>query len=182
MKNSLHKLLLTLLLLVVSNLLQASIVSYSVTNVGIDRWQYDYSIVSNLLNDPGHGFTVFFEAGITENLTRVSAPAGWDILTIEPGNFIGESVGFYDALSPGGLPSAQVAGLFSVRFDWLVTGSLPGEQNFDIYKEDPFEVLEQGTTTPSVIPIPAAFWLFGTALIALSMRLPRRCRSSQRRG
>ena len=169
MKRSLYKLLFVTLLLMVSNLLQASTVSYSVTNVGGDRWQYDYSIVSNQLNDPNHGFTVFFDVGLTANLSAISAPAGWDILTVEPGSFINNSDGFYDALSLGGLPSAQIAGLFSVQFDWLVAGSLPGEQNFDIYELNPFVVIDdQGTTTPSVIPIPAAFWLFATAVIGLS--------------
>ena len=107
---------------------------------------------------------MYFDLGVYENLTLITAPATWDPLLVEPGNFL-SNAGFYDALAlSAGIVPGNSLGIFSVRFYYLGAGT-PGSQYFEIVDPVTFGVLDSGQT--NLIPVPAAFWLFGSGLIGL---------------
>ena len=151
---------------------QAIVITSSLSNVSGNTWQYDYNLSTPDALLPGNGFSVFFEAGKAENLLALPAPAGWDVLVVEPGSFIGDSPGFYDALSLNGLGAGETAGIFSVQFDWLLSSLPPSDgQAFEFYFLDlasgAFESIDMGQTSP--VPLPAAFWLFASAIAGLGI-------------
>ncbi len=160
-------------LLPLAGRVDAAMLTYSLNNVGGDTWQYDYSFSTAQALPANTGFSVFFEAGIAAGLTEVAAPAGWDTLVVQPGNFLGESDGFYDALAINGLGAGETAGLFSLQIDWLDGNSIPGQPRFEVYRLDPsFEVIQSGFA--SLVPVPAAALLFGSGLAGLLLLVRRR--------
>ena len=153
--------------------LQASAVSitYNVTYLSGIRWQYDYTVTNNGTL-PGSadvaGFDVFFDSSSTRNLAIVGAPATWNLLVFQPNAGL-VLKGIFDGLAdPGpGIANGNSQGGFSVSFDWLAGGT-PGNQAFEIYDPNDFSVLETGGFT-TVVPVPAAVWLFGSALAGLGL-------------
>jgi len=149
----------------VMGIAQATTVTYDVSNVASNTWEYTYTVANDMLAFDIEEITIFFDVGLYENLAAQSTPAGWDVLVIEPDVFLPDD-GFYDALSLGvGIVPGVSLGGFSVQFDFLGAG-VPGDQFFDIVDPFTFDVLDSGST--SVIPIPAAIWLFISGLISFS--------------
>ena len=147
----------------------ATTINYEVSNISGNTWEYNYTVINDTLGIAIEEFTVYFASGLYENLSLESAPASWDPLVIAPNNFLNNDA-YYDALALGGAGIAPGAslGLFSVQFDYLGTAT-PGSQLFEIVNPEPdFSVLASGRTAlATVVPIPAAFWLFGTGIIGL---------------
>ena len=153
-------------LLLVSFQSAATTITYDVTNISGDVWEYNYTVNNDMLGVDIEEFTVYFDFGVYDNLSFASAPATWDPLVIQPDSFQGTNdPGFYDALAlSAGIAPGNSLGIFSVRFDYLAAGT-PGSQYFEIVDPFDFSVLDSGQTSP--VPIPAAIWLFGSGLIGL---------------
>ena len=161
------------LIVFVSQSVRATTVTYDVTNISGNTWEYNYSVANDSLSIEIEEFTIFFTVGDYENLAIGVTPANWGPLVIDPNTGIPDD-GFYDALafSIGIVPGASLGG-FSVQFDYLGTGT-PGSQLFDILNPNTFAVLDSGTTQLSAVPIPAAGLLMGTGLLTLFMAARRR--------
>lgn len=164
------KLLAGLLLLgCISQSLHAASVDYSLRNVSGNTWEYDFTLTTVAPLAPNNGFSVYFDVGEAENLTPISNPPDWSVLTIEPGSFIGDSRGFYDALSQNGLAAGVSLSGFILQLDWLLGSPLDDEPAFEIYAlnvaDGSLTTLESGTA--SVVPLPAALWLFVSAIAGL---------------
>jgi hypothetical protein len=153
----------------------SAVITYQVSNVSGDTWQYDYT-VTNDGSTTGNIrlFDILFDPGIYDEPTltitsEASLAADWDQKLLASGLLVPAA---YDVLATGsGIGTgASVAG-FSVRFHWLATGA-PGTQPFEIYSADNFQLLGSGTT--SSVPLPATLWLIGPALAAVAARVRRR--------
>ncbi len=161
----------TLLCLVFAGSVSAATITYSTTNVTGNTWLYDYTITNDTLGTPLEEFTIYFDVALYANLVVESSPTDWDPLAVDPDPLLPDD-GFFDsvALISGIAPGDTLSG-FSVSFDFLGAG-MPGAQPFDIVDPNTFAVLENGFTTPAtVVPVPAAVWLFGSGLLMLAGRL-----------
>ncbi len=155
--------------------LQASAVTitYTTTFLSGISWQYAYTVTNDgsLPSSADiEGIQVFFDYNDYDNLAVLGAPGTWDPLVFQPdaGLFLD---GIFDGLaSPGpGIANGNSLGGFLVSFDWL-GGGTPGAQAFEIYDANDFSVLESGNTVaPAIVPVPAAVWLFGSALAGLGV-------------
>ncbi len=144
----------------------ATTLTYDVTNISGNTWEYTYTVSNDMLGVDIKEFTVFFDANLYENLVATSTPTDWDPLVIQPDTVLPDD-GFYDALAlVAGIAPGNSSGGFGVRFDYLGAGT-PGAQVFDVVDPFTFEVLDSGLTQASVVPAPAAIWLFGSGLLGL---------------
>jgi len=158
-------------LLFISNFLPAVVttthattVSYSVASLGGDAWEYSYSVTNDSLSSNIEEFSIFFDVGLFDSLQSPQAPTTWDPIVVQPDPGLPDG-GFYDALSAaiGIAPGETLAG-FTVRFDYFGAG-VPGSQFFQVFDPNDFSILDSGMTT--VVPLPAAVWLFGTGIFSL---------------
>jgi len=142
----------------------ATIINYDVTNISGNTWEYNYTVNNDTLGFGIDEFTVYFDFGVYQNLSVISAPAMWDPVVVEPGNFLNND-GYFDSLAlVSGIVPGDSLGGFSVRFDYLGAGN-PAAQFFEIVDPVDFSVLDSGLT--NIIPVPPAAWLFDTGLIGL---------------
>ena len=159
--------LIALMLAGVSLPASAAQVSYALSSLGGTQYRYTYTVT----NDGTTGgaiklFDVFFDPALYDesSLTIVTAnpPASdWDQLILASGIAVPAA---YDALAlSGGIPINGSQAGFAVEFAWLGVGT-PGAQDFAIVNPITFDTLETGTTTTSVVPLPAALPLLLTAL------------------
>ncbi len=154
------------LISVFANTSSASTVSYDVTNISGNTWEYTYTVSNDTLAVDIEEFTIFFDYTAYENLALATAPTDWDPLAIQPSTTLPDD-GFYDALAlSGGIAAGGSLGGFTVRFDYLLGGT-PGSQAFDIIDPITFATLDSGQTVLAAVPVPAAIWLFGSGLLAL---------------
>lgn len=129
------------------------------TTLGENLWQYSYRVSDyDFLAD--QGFTVWFDAGLYDNLVPVSASLDWDALVVQPDLFLPDA-GFYDALALA--DHASLADSFNLQFTWLGNGA-PGSQAFDLYdvSNGSFVVTNSGNTVlrgVTSVPEPAPLWL-----------------------
>lgn len=146
---------------------QATIVDYALTDLGGSQWQYHYTVHNDTLGTGIDEFSIYFDTGLYENLTVVSAAADWDPIVIEPDAFFG-SPGLYDALAlVAPLAPGATLGGFSVQFAYL-GGGTPGSQYFEIVDPNDFTVLDSGyTVAVAAVPLPPALYLFGSACAAI---------------
>jgi hypothetical protein len=167
------------LVLSASNLADATIIYFDVTEIdaSTQRWQYDFTVENNTLAAAITEFTVFFELGQYANLTIVASPASWDSLVTQPDPALPDD-GFFDSLAlAGGIAPGATLGGFSVSFNFLGVGT-PGPQSFDILDAD-FNVVDSGRTRPNgmvAVSAPGSLALFVVALLA--MGVARRCHRS----
>jgi hypothetical protein len=151
----------------------AATVEYSSQNIGGNTWEYSYTVTLDA-SEIGLGANAFivdfnevFPDDIYAGLSATGEPSGFSSFIQEPDHEL-PLPGWYAA---EGLLGGTQSG-FSVSFDYLAEGA-PGSQSFAIMKLGPFDTLgESGQviasgTTVSAVPIPAAVWLFGSALAGL---------------
>ena len=55
----------------------AAVIDYNLTNLGGDRWQYDYTITNDSM-DYLYGFSIFFNNGLYDNLALEVDPLSWE--------------------------------------------------------------------------------------------------------
>lgn len=148
-----------LLFVLCSTAAHAATVKFESTNLSDSLWQYDFSILNDSSSYSIEEFTIFFEETYYSSLAVVSSPAGWDSIVIQPDTAIPDE-GFVDSLAFSSPlePGSFLEGL-SVSFIWLGAGA-PGSQLFEIINPGTFAIIEAGTTIPTPVPLPAAFWLF----------------------
>jgi len=142
----------------------ATTIHYESSQLGGNRWKYDYSITNDRLASNIQEFTISFDYGLYDNLTVVSPLTDWSQLVTNPALVFGvPDNGTYDALalSLGIAPGATMGG-FSVSFDWLGAGT-PGSQYFEIVDPVSFNTLDSGHT----IPEPSTFMLLSLGLTGL---------------
>ncbi len=149
-----------------AQILPATSILYEATSLGGTSWELSYW-VSDFTFAVDYGFTLFFDYGLYENITPVSASADWDVLVWEPDVWLGP--GAYDALAL--VDDASLSEPFVVSFNWLGSGT-PRDytQSFEIYYLGPeFEILEAGTTATASAPVPepGTLFLLGSGIAAL---------------
>ena len=150
---------------------QATTISYKATNVAGATWRYDYTVTNDSLNAALFEFTVFFDRTQYENLAVQASPVAWDSLVVQPDNGLPDD-GFFDSLNTAtGMAVGASRSGFSVRFDFLGTGS-PGSQAFHVVDPDTFLALQSGNTF--AVPLPGAGALLGTGALLLSGKARRR--------
>lgn len=168
-----------LLLLLASNLAQATIINYSVSESSATG-AYEYSITNDSLGFAIFEVSIYFDYTIfaLDGLLNPVAPAGWDPLVIGPPGFVSDD-GFYDVLSldSTGLEPGATLGGFSVDFALQQGKTNPGSQFFEVLDPNTFEVLDSGFTTLAPVPVPAALWLFASGIIGLSAICRRKVKS-----
>lgn len=154
----------------------ASVIEYSLTNIGGNSWRYDYGITNNT-NTTIAEFTIFFDLHRYSNLQVVHSAQEWDSIVVQPDPNL-PSDGFFDtlALSAGLFPDSTLRiGAFSVLFDFSGPGA-PGSQPFEAYNAA-FAMVGSGfTTLPSSVPEPSTGYLIVAAglVIRYTLRLRRK--------
>ena len=163
------------------------LIEYQAGHVSGIQWMYTYD-VSYI--DPAfefqadQGFFVRFNPELYANLVLPAAPppsADWDPLVQDPDTTLAAD-GLYDALALVNGPSMPE--LFPVFFDWLVPGTTPGSQIFEVYDLDatgaPVSIPSfAGVTVPfgggtTAVPEPGTLTLLGVGGAALARTLRRR--------
>jgi hypothetical protein len=168
-----------------SNLLSA-VITFDVSVVGTTGsgetlYRYNYS-VQGLTVPQNTEIDIRFDPALYGMLLNGVAPAGFDLLLLQPNNPPG-AFGDYSALALVNNPS--LAGPFSVDFTFIGPGT-PGAQPFFINLIDPISgaitPIDQGFTTPAggaVVPEPGTM-VFGSA--ALLMTVLTRAAARRKRG
>ena len=80
---------------------QATTIDYTATELGSNRWRYDYTVTNDTLASPLEEFTIFYDELLYGQLLAVVAPGGWEPLAIQPDIAI-PAAGFFDALALNG--------------------------------------------------------------------------------
>lgn len=129
---------------------QTTGIDYTLTDLGGNRWQYEYEVSNFGLSEGIELFTVYFDYGLAENITidTPEPPAnGWEELILEEIDVIQQGFA-YDAESlAGGIAVGQSVSGFRVSFDWC-GGETPGAQYYEVYDAGTFELQDSGYTVP----------------------------------
>jgi hypothetical protein len=161
----------------------ATEISYTLSNVSGEEWQYAFTVANNSLAVPIGEFTLFFDYHTFDNLASVSEPAQYagpvvvqPVVPVDPLFPVAQD-GFFDYLaSDAGLPPGGSTGLFIVDVDFLGHGT-PGAPTFTVVDAN-FNTIDSGSTSPerSSVPEPATLALLGFGMLAalLWVRRPRR--------
>ena len=164
---------------------RAAAINYDVTNIGSNRWQYDYTITNNLSEDI-YAFAIWF--GSPDD-TQISY-SDMEIGLLDPGIWGGWYVDEWDQQEQG-LPGferyepGQVFAMsldsdttwlapndflkLSVSFTWHGAGT-PGSQYYELLDSN-FDLLGDGYTQRGNIPPvpePQTFMLLGTGILGLA--------------
>lgn len=153
-------------------------ISYDLTKLAGNTWQYDFTVVNNSLAVPIGEFTLFFDYHTFANLIDVSEPAEYagpavvqPVLPVNPLFPIAQD-GFFDYLaSDAGLAPSGTLGGFIVDVTYTGPG-MPGGPQFQVVDAN-FNTIDSGSTTATAsVPEPAALGLLGIGL--LGALIPRR--------
>ncbi len=140
-------------------------IQFIANDLGLDRWEYVYTVKNVGLTEGIDEFTVWFGVGSYDNLVieTLDPPASnWDEIVWQPEPFLGDDGG-YDALATGlNIGIGESVSGFAVSFDWLGAGS-PGSQYYEIINPMDFSTIETGWTTPE----PSTLMLFGFSGLVL---------------
>lgn len=154
---------------------QATTISATATNTGGSVWRYDFAL-SSFSNGAGAGFTIYFPLASVTALANPVASGEWDAIVLTPDSPPG-SDGAFDALALTGSPSLIP---FSVEAT-IASGAAPLVLRFEIYRSNPFAVLEAGNTfdpaSGAAVPEPSGgllMWTGATAFLLQAARARRR--------
>ena len=166
----------------------AAIIEYTATNIGVDRWQYDYTIY----NDSQIDIVAFeidfsFNGGPYSDLELLTwySGRGWGA-ELWPEIIIGDKEvspwqlsGAADYEQPQPLlPGEKLEG-YVVAFNWSGQGD-PGSQMFHLWGSDWTEFDTGWTSAVSPIPEPGTLVLLGTGVVGLAAYYRRRTGSAKR--
>lgn len=142
----------------------ATTVSYDLTKLSGNSWQYDFTITNGTLSVPIEEFTLFFDQALFSNLQATAGPAGWDPVVAQPDPGLPDD-GFVDwAALAGGIGVGDSLGIFQVRVDFS-GAARPGSPFFEVVDPDSFETLDSGGTVPNATPAPGTLALVALALL-----------------
>lgn len=130
---------------------QASVISYALSQVGAGTWQYDYTVTNNSLPSPIEEVTIYFPGSLYSNLLSIDQPVNWNSFVAEPDPNLPADGLFDSATGSAAISPGSTLGTFSVQFSWLGNGD-PGSQLFDIVDPVNFSTLDSGSTVPRLLP------------------------------
>ena len=153
-------------------------IDYNLTNIGGNRWQYDYKI-TNDQNTELNWFAIDFDDSDYFGLQVESRPPNWEAEATQPEYYFGDftigdvQVWTYNA----GIAHGELLE-FSVSFGWLGAIDKPvgGEQELMAFAYDfdsgEIDFTDVATTSvsdvyPGKVPEPQTFMLLGTGLLGL---------------
>jgi hypothetical protein len=159
-------LMLSLLAAVSAGRLAAANVAFQITSLGSNNYRYDYA-VSGIQFQMNQEFDLRFDPALYSTLSNGVAPAGFDLLLLQPNNPPGVS-GDFSAMALVNNPSLSSG--FRVDVVYLGNGT-PGAQPFFINQLDAngniLSVISNGTTAPpgGSVPEPAGWTLAGAGFL-----------------
>ena len=151
---------------VLAGSMSAAAITFQTTNLGSNQVRFTYT-VTDFVFSVNQELDIEFNPAVYMSLSNGVAPAGFDVLLLQPNNPPG-TAGDFSSLA---LTANPGTGPFRVDAT-LVAGAQPGPQNFSINQLDGSGVITgvvaSGTTAPvvSAVPEPATLPLVGLALIA----------------
>lgn len=151
------------------SLAHAASVSASYSLLSGNTWQASFNFSNGPADPTAFGLTVFFDPTNYANLSNPVAPANWDPLVTQPDALLGDGSFDVYALTPAAaLQPGQTLGGYSVRFDFLGTGT-PGRLDYEFYslENGSFVSLQTGQTVTVTVPEPTTLWLGAAALVGL---------------
>jgi hypothetical protein len=161
----------------------ATSITYDVSNLSGNTWQYDFTITNDSPGVPIPEFTLFFDFATFSDLTAVSEPAEYvgpaviqPVLPTDPIFPVAQD-GFFDYLATdaGLTPNSMLTG-FTVNVDFAGVGT-PGGPTFQTL-DAAFNTLDSGTAAPNATvsvsePGPLALISFGFVGLLLARRSAR---------
>lgn len=156
----------------------ADVITYEVTNIGGNTWEYSYTVENT--GTAGitdiESFSIFFDSSLTENLSVSGSPGDWDSIVLQPDLGLPDD-GLFDSLALAfGIGIGESLGGFSAQFDFLGAGT-PGDQFFSINDSFSFDPIFDGITSirdVTPVPEPATLGLLAVGLFLISINTRRR--------
>jgi hypothetical protein len=118
LRNQISSRLFLAVLSFVSVSVSATIIDYTLDNLGGSSYQYNYTFKNNTLDFDVDQFSIYYDLDLYENLAVTGQPADWIADYYQPDPFLPDD-GFFDAytfLSP--IAEGESLGGFSVIFNW----------------------------------------------------------------
>ena len=158
------------MLLLVGSLVSANATSitYNLSSLGGNQWQYNYLINNNTLGSSIMDFLIYFPSvqspdSLNYTLLGGTAPGGWSLSTFQPSAV---NLGGFAEFSGGSIPVGNTLSGLTVAFSYTGSGLL-GSQYFEVYDPNTFDLLDSGPSTPRDLPgVPDGGATFTCALLA----------------
>jgi hypothetical protein len=145
--------LMALPLLLLAKSAAAIVVEYDVTSLGGDSFRFDYTVTNDGSLGAGVAlglFDILFDPGLYDESSLTIVTPGppaldWDEIILASGVSVPAPCEAF-ALA-GGIPDGDTASGFAVEFMGLgPAGTLPGDQDFEIFGSNTFAFLETGVS------------------------------------
>ena len=130
-------------------------ITYGLSSLGGNQWQYSYSVNNNTIGAPITDFLVYFpDVSSSEysyyTLLGGTGSGGFSFVTppVQPS---APNLGGFAEFSGGSIPVGNTLSGFTVDFSYTGSASL-GSQSFEVYDSSTFDLLDSGRTTPQGSP------------------------------